>query len=1041
VAWWEWLSGENARDAYFTRWSEGYITPKQAQSLTIDETDQAISKATLTAVETKLAGTSIDYYLSRDGGATWEAVTLGVEHTFTSINSEKSDLRWKAVLSTTDPSRTPEIDELTVNYIYQSGSRLHLPSFEIIKSVEIDGDDEFNDDGKEVQPEDSLKYRIEFSNTGIGQADNVILKDILTEGVEYTPGTLTIVIDEEAFGTEEENVSLFTDEGLNIGTLSAGSSGYLEFEVRVNSDFFLGTVTNQAFINCSQIGSVKSNVVENPVNYTPETNLTLSTDKAELLADGEDQTVIIIELTDQYGNFIKEEKEVELEIVSGIGMLSEKSIITSTGQAEVIFTSGTLVGITRIEAKIKDSEASDFLELNLLPGPVAQINLIVWPIQLKADGLSTASVKAVLKDQYNNLVTDGTEVEFEILEGGGDLSEQIKETVDGLAAVTYTSSTVPEIVVLQARSSDVSATIRIKLYKLYGSISGFVWVDEDKNGIKEEMEGGLPGIEIELYEKLGEHTFSLVDTEETDEQGCYIFSDLPPKTYLVKINQDTVPENYLLLSDQNIEIELDEEESYQNANFAFIFTVPSSEPEPEPEPEPTPSPQPSPRPTPTPTPPSPIPPAPTPVTPEEPTPAVPTVPSEPVTPPVQPPTPSTPTTVGISAFLENVTNQLDQTFESVTRFYKKDILENKTVQESNKTVVAPTVTTVVTLNAISTIPLATTAYPFIQYILFYLTTLFTEPAYLFTKRREYWGTIYDSLTKQPIALAVVRLFDAQTNKLISTRVTKQDGRYYFLIDRDREYYIKVKAPEYSFPTKYLRSLRSDGTYNDIYYGERIYSPSLEKPPQKTAKVVEQAGKLVLPRPFVNLNIPLDPQPGRVMLTGFSKRIQTKITNLSQYLNSSRDERLKEYKRIVRQARERRLSKYIAYIGPGLTLVCLIISPSLYLLTLLGVHLILLHLFKFLAQKPGPRPWGYVYEKKTNKRLPRTVLRLFDTKFGKLLLTQVTISEGRYGFSVGNDRYILTCEKEGYILPEEKVEVQGRKDGIVRKEIGMEKQEE
>ena len=92
-----------------------------------------------------------------------------------------------------------------------------------------------------------------------------VLKDILTEGMEYTPGTLTIVIDEEAFGTEEENVSLFTDEGLNIGTLSAGSSGYLEFEVRVNSDFFLGTVTNQAFINCSQIGSVKSNVVENPV--------------------------------------------------------------------------------------------------------------------------------------------------------------------------------------------------------------------------------------------------------------------------------------------------------------------------------------------------------------------------------------------------------------------------------------------------------------------------------------------------------------------------------------------------------------------------------------------------------------------------------------------------------------------------------------------------------------------------------------------------------------------------------------------------------
>jgi hypothetical protein len=89
-----------------------------AQSLTIFSAAGSASlvRATLTCTGSVPTGTEIAYYLSPDNGAHWEAVTAGVEHVFTNVGSQ---LRWRAVLTTSDSVKTPTLTSLAITYAAQ----------------------------------------------------------------------------------------------------------------------------------------------------------------------------------------------------------------------------------------------------------------------------------------------------------------------------------------------------------------------------------------------------------------------------------------------------------------------------------------------------------------------------------------------------------------------------------------------------------------------------------------------------------------------------------------------------------------------------------------------------------------------------------------------------------------------------------------------------------------------------------------------------------------------------------------------------------
>ena len=69
-------------------------------------------------------------------------------------------------------------------------------------------------------------------------------------------------------------------------------------------------------------------------------------------------------------------------------------------------------------------------------------------------------------------------------------------------------------------------------------------------------------------------------------------------------------------------------------------------------------------------------------------------------------------------------------------------------------------------------------------LLSYLRFLFLQPVFLFGRRkRAKWGVVYNALTKLPVDLAVVRLVDVKTGRVIQSRVTDSEGRYAFLRTR------------------------------------------------------------------------------------------------------------------------------------------------------------------------------------------------------------------------------------------------------------------
>ncbi|MFW9866889.1 MAG: hypothetical protein ACFFEN_12410 [Candidatus Thorarchaeota archaeon] len=74
---------------------------------------EVLESATLSTSHSIPPNTGIDYYLSANNGQDWQSVILGVELLF---NHTGNQLKWRAILTTSDYSITPEIFDITIEY-------------------------------------------------------------------------------------------------------------------------------------------------------------------------------------------------------------------------------------------------------------------------------------------------------------------------------------------------------------------------------------------------------------------------------------------------------------------------------------------------------------------------------------------------------------------------------------------------------------------------------------------------------------------------------------------------------------------------------------------------------------------------------------------------------------------------------------------------------------------------------------------------------------------------------------------------------------
>jgi|GEM_PF-2255554 len=319
------------------------------------------------------------------------------------------------------------------------------------------------------------------------------------------------------------------------------------------------------------------------------------------------------------------------------------------------------------------------------------------------------------------------------------------------------------------------------------------------------------------------------------------------------------------------------------------------------------------------------------------------------------------------------------------KFANEKVLNNPAVEQVSRDVVTPVL---VTVSAINTVPaVATVAVNFWSYLQF----IFLEPFLIFfRKKRKNWGVVYDSLTKMPISLALVRLYEKKGKQLIQTKVTDLAGRYLLMVKNPGRYYLEVVKPGYDFPTRILRAEKQDTKYLDLYHGEEI-------------EVKEKDAA-------ISVNIPLD----------------------------VREKKAKPVKEIVRNFYIRHLRLLVSYAGFVLAILVLIIYPALITIFALLIHLVFYMTFKKLLVPPKTKGWGIVYDSKNKEPLDNAVVRIFDLKFNKLLETQVTDKKGRYAFLVGKNVYQLLAEKSGYEPKEVKPVDLVKKDQIVNLDVGLDK---
>jgi hypothetical protein len=333
-------------------------------------------------------------------------------------------------------------------------------------------------------------------------------------------------------------------------------------------------------------------------------------------------------------------------------------------------------------------------------------------------------------------------------------------------------------------------------------------------------------------------------------------------------------------------------------------------------------------------------------------------------------------------------------------------------QEANPKIIVPTLALAAVANVLSAVSLSSLL-PYLSY----LFQLLSEPLLYFGRKKRKWGVVYDSLTKQPVDLAIVRLFDSETKKLVETRVTNREGKYLFIAELGKEYYISVIKPGYVFPTKLLATAEKDKEYTDLYHGQ----------PFKTGEERKSG--------FIAYNIPIDPQAGIVKNAEFNKPLKAGVGTLGELQKLGAQAEQKELKRAVWSNRFRKFNRTVAYLGPILALGSFILTPSLLTFGFLLLHIVLLLLFRRLAMGRKAAPWGRVFNIKTSKSLPNSVVRLFDTEYGRLLSVYVTKADGDYGFLVGEDEeYSLVSSKKGYVFPAGQVRVIGQKE--VKKDLPM-----
>lgn len=237
----------------------------------------------------------------------------------------------------------------------------------------------------------------------------------------------------------------------------------------------------------------------------------------------------------------------------------------------------------------------------------------------------------------------------------------------------------------------------------------------------------------------------------------------------------------------------------------------------------------------------------------------------------------------------------------------------------------------------------------------------------FKRRKRPWGTVYDSVTKQPLDPVHVTLFDEQ-GKEVATTITDLDGRFGFLVPAGK-YKISAHKDNYEFPSRKMSGKEKDELYGDLYFNEYVEIKSEED--------------------ILIKNIPMD-------AVNF---------NWNEFEKGNNKKLMKFYSK--RELFFANISSVTFYAGVVSSIFLMFTAPAPINLIIFGIYVVvfLLRLFGLRPKKPG-----YVFDA-SGFPLSFGIIKIFSAGLSREVAHVVIGKTGKYYSLVPNGEYYMKVLKK------------------------------
>lgn len=236
------------------------------------------------------------------------------------------------------------------------------------------------------------------------------------------------------------------------------------------------------------------------------------------------------------------------------------------------------------------------------------------------------------------------------------------------------------------------------------------------------------------------------------------------------------------------------------------------------------------------------------------------------------------------------------------------------------------------------------------------------------KKARVFGVAYDSIVKQPLRLAIIRVF--KDKKLVATKVSDRFGRYDLLLEPGL-YHLELRKPGFTFPSTIVTA-KVDGDFEHVYSADE--------------KLRISESESITP------DAPMDPE-------NYIKKWEVGSVVKKIWLG---------FQKIGHYA-----SLPLLVLGTLLSLVVVFVLPADPLNWLIFIVYLLFMLMQFAVRQPRERGWGIVYNATNNTSLPLAVVQLIDSKFNKIVASRLSDYAGRYSFLPEPGEYVIKVDKQGY----------------------------